>query len=272
MTDSLRDSLSAAFDEAEKAAEADQVVDVEATTVEDTGQETTDLVDPAADTGADTPSTAEAAPASTTDTPAATDTPSATDTSTDTPAIDPKDPVAKAPGSWTPAAREEWANVPATVKQEVWKREREASRALTVSADARRLQQEFSQTIQPYLGFIVAENSTPLKAVDQMMRTAAVLRVGTAQQKVQLVAQTIKQFGVDLEQLDAFLAGQAPAAVDPATLVQQQVQQALAPILNERRQQTQFAQQRQQQEQQCPRHGHPEGQLEAQRADRKSVV
>lgn len=248
MTDSIRDSLTAAFDEAEKAAEADQVVDVQTTTIEDTSQEATDLVDTGADTPADDQPATDGAPALDADTPAATDTPAAADASTDVPAVDPKDPVAKAPGSWTPAAREEWANVPATIKHEVWKREREASRALTASADARRLQQEFSQTIQPYLGFIAAENSTPLKAVDQMMRTAAVLRVGTAQQKVQLVAQTIKQFGVDLEQLDAFLAGQAPAAVDPATLVQQQVQQALAPILNERRQQTQFAQQRQQQE------------------------
>lgn len=248
MSDSIRDSLNAAFEEAGKATNTEQVVDVQTTVVEDTGQTTTDLVDTPAEQPGDAPPDTDAAPASDTPAEGATDTPAQEDTSTEVAPVTDKDPTAKPPGSWTPAAREEWANVPAAVKQEVWKREREASRAMTVSAEARKLQQEFAQTIQPYLGFIAAENSTPLKAVDQMMRTAAVLRVGTAQQKVQLVAQTIKQFGVDLEQLDAVLAGQAQAPTDPATLVQREVQAALAPILNERRQQSQFAQQRQQQE------------------------
>jgi hypothetical protein len=58
-----------------------------------------------------------------------------------------------------------------------------------------------------------------------------------------LVAQTIKQFGVNLEALDAALAGVAAPAADPKTLIEQHVQQALAPFLNDRRNQAQQAQQ-----------------------------
>jgi hypothetical protein len=252
MSDSIRDTLSAAFDEAEKAS-TETVVDVEPRAIDETPPgneqappEGTDT--PPVDTPADgAPAPTDAPPPDVAPPPAA-DTPPQGDASPEVPPADTKDPTVKPPGSWTPAAREEWAKVPAAVKQEVWKREREASRALTASTEARKLQQDFSQTIQPYLGFIAAEGSTPMKAVDQMMRTAAVLRVGTADQKVQLVAQTIKQFGVNLEALDAALAGVAAPPADPSTLVQQQVQQALAPFLNERRAQAQQAQQAVQQQ------------------------
>jgi hypothetical protein len=151
------------------------------------------------------------------------------------------DPVAKAPGTWTPVAREKWVTLPAEIKQEVWKREREASRALTISADARRLQQDFEKTIQPYLGFIAAEKSTPLQAVNNMMQTAAMYRVGTPQQKAEVTAQIIKQFNVDLRALDSILAGQ-PAQYDPAAIIDQRIQAAIAPLKQEREQ---FAQRQQ---------------------------
>jgi hypothetical protein len=135
----------------------------------------------------------------------------------------------KAPGTWSPTAREQWAKVPAEVRSEVWKREKEASRAMTISSEARKFQNEFQNTIQPYLGFIAAENSTPLQAVNFMMQTAAVLRVGAPQQKVQAVAQIIKDFGIDLAALDTTLAGQVPEH-NPQLAMQQAIQQQLAPV------------------------------------------
>lgn len=156
---------------------------------------------------------------------------------------EPADPVAKAPGTWTPGAREKWVTLPAEVKAEVWKREKEASRALTISADSRRFAQEFSQTMQPYLGFIAAEKSTPLQAVNYMMQTGAMLRVGTPQQKVQVVAEVIKNYGIDLAALDQVLAGQQPQ-FNPQQTIQSEIQRALAPVL----QQVQQSQQSRQQE------------------------
>jgi hypothetical protein len=61
-------------------------------------------------------------------------------------------------------------------------------------------------------------------------------------------ADLLKQFGVNLEALDAALAGVAAPAADPATLVQQHVQQALAPFINQQRSQAQHAQQQVQQQ------------------------
>lgn len=152
-----------------------------------------------------------------------------------TPAPAPNDgnnPYAKAPGTWTPAARESWAALPSEVKQEVWKREREASRALTMSTEARRWQDEFNKTMQPYLGFIAAEQSTPLQAVNYMMQTAAALRVGTPQQKVQLVAQIIGQYGIDLEALDTVLAGKQPQ-FNPQAHIESLVNQRMAPLMQQ---------------------------------------
>lgn len=138
-------------------------------------------------------------------------------------------PFAKAPGSWTPGARESWNQLPAEVKQEVWKREREATRALTMSTEARKWQDDFNRTMQPYLGFIAAENSTPMQAVNNMMQSAALLRVGTMEQKVAFAADVIKRYGIDLQALDSVLAGQQ-VRPDPQMQVQQLVQQQLAPI------------------------------------------
>lgn len=197
----------------------------------------------------DEPETPPETPPTTHETPAASETPPETPPATpetpapvaETPTVAPvapvvdTSPVAKAPGTWTPGAREKWVTLPAEVKEEVWKREREASRALTMSADARKLQHEFEKTMQPYLGFIAAENSNPLQAVNNMMQTAAALRVGTPAQKVQVVAHVIKQFGIDLRALDSVLAGQQPQ-FDPQTMIDQRVQEALRPILQERQQ------------------------------------
>jgi hypothetical protein len=139
------------------------------------------------------------------------------------------EPSLKAPGTWTPGAREKWATLPKEVREEVWKREKDASRALTTSSEARKFQNEFSALIQPYLRFIAAEQSTPLAAVNNMMQTAAALRVGTPVQKVEIVASIIKNFGIDLHALDSMLAGQKPE-INPQAQVQQLVQEQLAPV------------------------------------------
>lgn len=163
-----------------------------------------------------------------------------TDQPVDKPASGPHE---KAPGTWTPAAREKWSKLDPEIRAEVWKREREASRAMTVSAEARKFTGEFEKRVQPYLGFIAAEKSTPLDAMESFFRMGAVFRVGTQEQKVALVADTIRRFGVNLEMLDTVLAGQQPQ-FNPQATIQQAVQQAVAP-LQQQFQQQQRAQQTQ---------------------------
>lgn len=140
------------------------------------------------------------------------------------------DPHGKAPGTWTPEAREKWGTVDPVVRQEIWKRDKDAQRALTLSTNARKFEAEFTQAAQPYLGFIAAAGATPLQAAQAMWQNEAVLRMGSPEQKVKLIADAIGRYGIDLEALDSVLAGQAPQhnpQVNVQHLVNQQVQQAM---------------------------------------------
>lgn len=119
---------------------------------------------------------------------------------------DPKD--LKAPASWTPQAREEWGALPPRVKAEVHRREVEANRVVQDAATARQFISAFENVMRPYEMFIRAENSNPLQAVQNMMSTAAQLRVGTPHAKATLVAGICKDFNIDLNTLDSILAGQ----------------------------------------------------------------
>lgn len=146
----------------------------------------------------------------------------------------PQPPAARAPVSWKPEAREDWAKLPPGAQQEVMRREREITETLRTTADARHLQQQFQQVAQPYMHFIQAENSTPMQAFSNMMQTAATLRVGSAQQKADLVTNICMQHGIDLQMLDAALSarmGQGGQQQPQHSDVMQLVDQRLAPLM-----------------------------------------
>jgi hypothetical protein len=149
----------------------------------------------------------------------------------------PKQQADRAPASWKPEVREHWAQLPEGVRAEVARREAEVARTLQETAEARRTVESVMKTIAPYEGFIRAEGSNPLQAIDNLMSTAARLRTGTAPELAQMVAGIVNQFGIGrfgngfIEQLDSALAGQQPRQADPQTMaVQQAVQQQLAPV------------------------------------------
>jgi hypothetical protein len=159
----------------------------------------------------------------------------------------------KAPNSWTPKAREHWNKIPDEVKSEIQKRELEIQQGLTRSADARKLANEFQQTVQPFEGLIRSQNSTPIQAVQNLMTTAAGLTLGTAQQKAQIISEIIQNYGVDINILDKVLVGQDVSS--PNDEIAKLIDQRLAPVnqlmqqVNTARQETQAqAQQRVQQE------------------------
>jgi hypothetical protein len=118
----------------------------------------------------------------------------------------------KAPASWKPEVREKWGSVDPVIKAEVHRREYEMQQVLQQSAGARQFIDAFERVVQPYEMFIRAENSNPLAAVQNLMQTAAELRVGTPQSKAQLVAGIINSFGIDVQMLDSLLSGQVPQA------------------------------------------------------------
>jgi hypothetical protein len=148
----------------------------------------------------------------------------------------PKPQGERAPASWRPDVREHWGSLPEPVRAEIQRREVEVQRTLQESAEARKSYDALMRTIQPYEGFIRAENSNPLQAIDNLMSTAARLRTGTAPELAQLVAGLVNQFGVGrfgngfIQALDAALAGQSPVLDPQQAAMEQVLNQRLAPV------------------------------------------
>lgn len=119
------------------------------------------------------------------------------------------DVESRAPASWDPTVREHWAKLPKAVRDQVGKREREVTQALGQSTNARRFTHEFQQLVGPYEGMLRAQGARgPLEAVGALLQTAGGLRMGSQAQKAELLAGIIRDYDVDLNTLDQFLAGQ----------------------------------------------------------------
>lgn len=146
--------------------------------------------------------------------------------------------TSKAPQSWKPEIREKFSSLPPEVQAEVNRRETEISNGFRQIQDVRNYATSLQKVIQPYEALIRAEGGNHVTAVDNMMKTAYILRTAPPQQKATLVAQMILHHNVDLGMLDkildnvvnkgqTFQGQQAPQRNDPNM---QFIQQELAPI------------------------------------------
>ncbi len=114
----------------------------------------------------------------------------------------------KAPVSWKPAVREHWAKLPAEVKVEVARREREIQNGLQQASGHRKVAEEYYRVVQPFQSMIQAQGSSPAQAIHQLMSTAAQLTNGSVQRKAEVVRNIIKEYGVDIGTLDKILSGE----------------------------------------------------------------
>lgn len=115
-------------------------------------------------------------------------------------------PTDRAPVGWKPAQREKWAALPADVRMEITRREREIQEGMKQTETIRRFANEFAQIVNPYSHLIAQQGSTPLRAVQNLMSTAAALTTGDQEQKSRVVANIIGQYGIDLKTLDRVLS------------------------------------------------------------------
>lgn len=151
----------------------------------------------------------------------------------------------RAPQAWKPQTREHWSKLPVEVREEVARREAQIQTVINDNAEARDIAAQFIQTVQPYEAFIRAENSDPFKAIQYMMDTAVSLRTSPPHIKASLVADIIKQYNIDVAMLDAALVGRV-APQDPTSRhVQELLERELKPIKDMFGQFSQRAQQRQ---------------------------
>ena len=136
----------------------------------------------------------------------------------------------KAPAGWSPTNREQWANIPDSVKEQITKREKEIDLALKKTTEERRVAQQLAKTVQPYQQAMVAAGyQDPFQAIDTLMRTESMLRGGTVQEKAETIGRLIHQYGVDIQALDGILAGQ-PQQPSQNSELEQLLDQRLAPV------------------------------------------
>lgn len=148
--------------------------------------------------------------------------------------------INRAPSTWKPTARAEWEKLPPTVRAEIHRRETDFLNGQSQLLPDAKFGKSVSEIVAPYRMLIEAEGGTPERAIADLMRTAAQLRMGTPQQKVQIFAQIAQQYGVDLRAF-APQTGDQPLAQQP--LQDPRVDQLLAQLNQERQQRAQSEQQ-----------------------------
>ncbi len=147
------------------------------------------------------------------------------------------EPVEPPPQSWKPALKAKWGSLDPELRQEIIRRERDILREFGVSSTARKVVNDLQEVVRPYEARMLALNVSPLQAVGELLKADYLLSSAQPSQKAQFMAKMIKDYGVDINELDSALAGAMP---DPATAkVEQLLQQQLAPM-------QQFIQQQQQ--------------------------
>lgn len=159
----------------------------------------------------------------------------------------------KAPIDWSPKEREDWSKIPRHLQEKVMSREKDMSNMLNQTADARRTHDQFGQLVNQYGSVLsgVAGN-TPMETVGNLFSTVANLRMGSPIQKAQVIADLIKDFGVDINTLDSAIVGEAPPAhIQQNSEVERLLAERLAPFEQMMGQQNAYQQQQHQQKQQA---------------------
>lgn len=157
------------------------------------------------------------------------------------PAIDAQ-PPRRAPSNWKPQAREKWNDLPKEIQTEVLRREAEIARGFSETAQAREFHDQFQRTVQPYANIVAAEGGDPMRLVNNLLSTAGALYHGSQAQKVNVVAGFIRNFGVDIASLDTVLSENRPmqhnggnghAPMDAQAYIRNEIHAALAPLLRQ---------------------------------------
>jgi hypothetical protein len=158
--------------------------------------------------------------------------------------------VDKAPESWNPEAREGWKELSEPVKAQIAKRENEINKSLNEGAQNRKTGEKFQGIADRYAQVIAAEGAPDaLTGIEELVKTVATLRMGSAQQKAQKVAGFIEHYGIDVNQLDDILTAKMNGTTAPADKndpIQRMLDERLAPVndllaqMNETKRATQF--------------------------------
>lgn len=137
--------------------------------------------------------------------------------------------IEKPPAAWRAPQRAKWATMDPDVRTEIVRRERDFNKILSDTAVSRKLHESFNQVVQPYQARINALGVHPLVAVQELLKADYLLSASPPAQRAKFMAKLINDYGVDILELDAALAGKEPA--DPvSSRVEQLLEKRLAPF------------------------------------------
>jgi len=117
-----------------------------------------------------------------------------------TPKVEVKEELIPAPQAYSGPVKAKWAELPKDIQQELSKREADFHKELTKHDEERNFGRQIERVVTPYMAQIRAEGATAPQAIESLLNMAHLLRVGTPQQKSDLLLRTAQQWGVDLRQ------------------------------------------------------------------------
>lgn len=112
------------------------------------------------------------------------------------------------PKSWKPAARGTWANVPAEARAEIYRRDRDAIRTLSEAAQARAMRDQIQEAVRPYEAKLRSTGYTLPQMVGELLKADHILSTAGPAARAQYMAKLIKDYEVDIRELDGALSGQ----------------------------------------------------------------
>jgi len=146
----------------------------------------------------------------------------------ETPETDPETPEvessAAAPKTWRKEAAAEWAKLPPSVQAEIHKREEDMYKGLETYKQDAGIGTNFKNVITPHLEHLQKAGVNVYEEINGLMEYGRIMRFGTPQEKMDVLAGVAQEYGIDL--LD--LAEHSPTAhfVDPAVkALQKQVEE-----------------------------------------------
>jgi len=115
----------------------------------------------------------------------------------------PAEPVVTAPKTWKPEEVADWANIPASAKAAIARREEEMFKGIEQYKNTASFGTNVQSVLQPYEQILKQYGIDPVQNISGLMQTQYTLAKGTQEQKEALFANMAKEYGINLGQVSS---------------------------------------------------------------------
>lgn len=107
----------------------------------------------------------------------------------------------KAPSSWTPKARESWANLPEDARKEILRREEDAVKGIRQLQEQMAPYTQFAQNLEPFIKEAFDNKVDPGQYIGNVMVAERRLRTGTAEERFSSLVEIAEGYGIPLRRI-----------------------------------------------------------------------